>query len=69
MSPSPPVPSPCIKICRLHPVTRYCEGCLRSPAEIARWAYAEDEEKLTILDRLSARRSAMALEQVGPGPS
>ena len=55
----PSLSSPCIKVCRLHPVTRYCEGCLRSPAEIARWAYADEDEKRLILQRLEARRASM----------
>jgi uncharacterized protein len=51
-------PSPCIAICRLDPGTRICEGCGRLAREIARWPFAEREEKLAILAAIAARRSA-----------
>jgi predicted Fe-S protein YdhL (DUF1289 family) len=52
----PEVRSPCISVCRLDPATRLCEGCFRTAAEIARWPYAEAEEKRLILERLEERR-------------
>ena len=42
-------------------VTRLCQGCLRAPREIARWPYADNEERLEIVQRLRARRRAMGI--------
>ncbi len=53
------IPSPCIAVCRLDPVTKLCQGCLRTPREIARWSYADEAEKLAIVQELRARRRAM----------
>jgi predicted Fe-S protein YdhL (DUF1289 family) len=53
------IPSPCIAVCRLDPVTKLCQGCLRTPREIARWSYADESEKLAILNELRKRRRAM----------
>jgi predicted Fe-S protein YdhL (DUF1289 family) len=57
----PDIPSPCIAVCQLDPVTRQCKGCLRTPREIARWPYADNEEKLEILQRLRQRRRALGI--------
>ena len=32
-----PVPSPCIQICRISPLTGWCEGCQRRLEEIGLW--------------------------------
>lgn len=55
----PDIPSPCIAVCELDPVSRLCKGCLRSPREIARWPYADNIEKLAIVQELRARRRAL----------
>lgn len=55
----PDIPSPCIAVCELDPVSRLCRGCLRSPREIARWPYADNAEKLAIVQELRARRRAL----------
>jgi predicted Fe-S protein YdhL (DUF1289 family) len=34
---NPPVPSPCINICRMDAPSGWCEGCLRTLDEIAAW--------------------------------
>jgi uncharacterized protein len=54
----PPLPSPCIGICRLEPASGLCEGCLRTIDEIAAWPEADDAARLAILDRLRDRRRA-----------
>jgi len=54
----PDIPSPCIGICRLDRETRQCEGCLRTAREIARWPYADNTERLTIVNDLRERRRA-----------
>lgn len=58
-SPLPTIPSPCVSICTLHPVTGACLGCLRTADEIARWPRASNEERLEILEELKQRRRAM----------
>lgn len=50
------VPSPCIKVCRLDPVTGQCTGCLRTMDEIARWLDLTVAEKQRVLARLQERR-------------
>jgi uncharacterized protein len=52
------IPSPCVGICRLDPVTGLCAGCMRTPAEIEAWPGAASEERLTIVLRLRERRRA-----------
>lgn len=50
-----PVGSPCIDVCRLHPVSGYCEGCLRNRDEIKAWKTMNDPDRLALLDRLETR--------------
>jgi hypothetical protein len=57
----PDIPSPCVAVCELDPVTRLCRGCLRTPREIARWAYADNAERYAIVQELRARRRAMGV--------
>jgi hypothetical protein len=47
--------TPCIGICRLD-ARGWCEGCLRSGEEIARWRSMDDTERLRYMrDILPAR--------------
>jgi uncharacterized protein len=50
--------SPCIGICLISPLTRYCRGCLRSIEEIATWYQASAAEKRAIIARIAWRRTA-----------
>ena len=50
------VPSPCIDVCQLDPVTGLCRGCLRSMQEIASWSSYSAVEKRAVLARLGVRR-------------
>lgn len=43
-----PVPSPCINVCKMSPVTGLCEGCLRTIDEIVAWGRADDEYKRAV---------------------
>lgn len=52
-----PILSPCIGICRLG-VDGYCEGCLRSGDEIARWIAMGDDERLHLIDVVLPQREA-----------
>jgi predicted Fe-S protein YdhL (DUF1289 family) len=49
--------TPCIGICRLD--TRgYCEGCLRTGEEIARWRGMDDAERLRLMREVLPSRAA-----------
>jgi predicted Fe-S protein YdhL (DUF1289 family) len=51
-----PVPSPCMKICRIDERSGLCEGCLRTLEEIAQWGQAAEAHKRAILAQLVERR-------------
>lgn len=51
------IPSPCISVCTLDPVTNWCMGCQRTIDEIRDWPILSVEEKQTILAALETRRS------------
>jgi uncharacterized protein len=53
------IPSPCIGVCRLDPVSGLCAGCMRTPAEIEAWPEATDAERLSIVLHLRVRRRAV----------
>lgn len=58
MADLPTIPSPCIGVCTLDRVAGRCEGCLRTPAEIAEWPRATNERRYDILQDLKQRRIA-----------
>lgn len=67
------VPSPCISICRLDPVTQLCEGCFRTLDEIAEWSRMGDAGKRAVWRRIGERALNPALsqgerEQIPGGP-
>lgn len=51
------ISSPCIKACMLDPVSKLCEGCGRSLAEIARWGSLSEAERLAIMVTLRKRQA------------
>ena len=53
--------SPCISVCTQDPVTGFCQGCLRTAAEIAAWPGLAYEDKIALLDRLHERRGAAGM--------
>jgi predicted Fe-S protein YdhL (DUF1289 family) len=53
--PQPHVPSPCMSICVMSPVTGWCEGCLRTLAEIGEWAHADDAAKRQVWHTIAQR--------------
>ena len=53
------IPSPCIGVCRLDPISGLCAGCMRTLDEIALWPTADEAERLAIVQRLRARRRAL----------
>jgi predicted Fe-S protein YdhL (DUF1289 family) len=57
----PDIPSPCVGVCRLDEATGLCRGCMRTGTEIARWPYADNPERLEIVQRLRSRRRAAGI--------
>lgn len=47
--------TPCIKICVIDPVSKLCEGCGRTLAEIAQWGRLSEAERLAIMAVLPKR--------------
>lgn len=60
MTPSRPVPSPCVSVCRMEPDTGLCTGCLRTLDEIAGWGASSDADKRSVWVAIAARRAARA---------
>ncbi|MEZ5923471.1 MAG: DUF1289 domain-containing protein [Hyphomicrobiaceae bacterium] len=50
------MPSPCIKVCSIDPVTHLCIGCARTLDEIALWSRLSEADQARILRLLPARR-------------
>lgn len=49
------VSTPCVKICVIDPVSRLCEGCGRTLAEIAAWSSMSEAQRLAVMARLVER--------------
>ena len=64
---SPPVPSPCVDVCRMDPVTGWCLGCARTIDEIAAWSALDNAGKRRVWKLLPARREALALRAAEDG--
>jgi uncharacterized protein len=56
-SPYRAVLSPCIGVCSLD-VQGLCEGCHRSPTEIAHWLQMDDAERLHLMEVVLPAREA-----------
>lgn len=54
-----PLPSPCIGICRVEPRTTFCNGCLRTVAEITEWGAVDQSRKREIWLDIIRRREAV----------
>jgi predicted Fe-S protein YdhL (DUF1289 family) len=65
---TPDVPSPCVSVCRMDPVTELCEGCFRTLDEIAWWARMEDESKREVWRMIEERALTQAAVDCGAGP-
>jgi len=53
------VPSPCINICKMDPVSGLCEGCFRTIDEIRMWSTATDDAKRAVWVEIRRRQDAM----------
>ncbi len=52
------LPSPCISICRMDTPSGFCEGCLRTIAEIAAWSRTDDAGKRSVWRAIELRAEA-----------
>ncbi len=52
--------SPCIRDCRVDPVTGFCVGCLRTLREISYWASYTPAERRRVMALIETRRIAEA---------
>jgi predicted Fe-S protein YdhL (DUF1289 family) len=57
-----PVPSPCISLCKMSPVTGLCEGCLRTIDEIVAWGSASDDYKRAVWAEIRRREQEMPFD-------
>jgi len=53
----PPVPSPCIDVCRVDQTSGLCVGCFRTLDEICMWTRYTDRERDAIMAALPARHA------------
>ena len=51
------VDSPCVSVCRMDAATGWCEGCLRTLDEIARWSRLDEAERRKVVAVLPVRRT------------
>jgi len=52
---SPRIPSPCIQVCIVEPMTGLCIGCGRSLQEIGGWRSMSPQRRSEIMRSLKAR--------------
>jgi predicted Fe-S protein YdhL (DUF1289 family) len=52
--------SPCIRDCRVDPVTGFCVSCLRTLREISYWASYTPAERRRVMALIETRRIAEA---------
>lgn len=52
---TPPMETPCVKICTLDARARRCLGCRRTIDEIAGWSRMSDAERSRVMAELPAR--------------
>ena len=55
--------SPCTKVCVIAD-DGLCDGCLRTPREIAVWGLIPDEVALAVMSELLARRRGSHTEEI-----
>jgi predicted Fe-S protein YdhL (DUF1289 family) len=51
------VQSPCIGICKIDPHHSWCQGCLRTLAEITAWSQMSSAQKLNLLMVIQTRQA------------
>jgi len=58
-----PLPSPCVRVCRIDAQTGWCEGCFRRLEEIGGWASLSEDAKWAIWQRIGQRRPGNKREE------
>lgn len=61
---SPPIDSPCVKICVVDSESGLCLGCHRTLAEVAGWTRFSDAERTRIMAALPERRGRIRPEKL-----
>ena len=51
--------SPCIAVCKMDPVTKLCEGCLRELQEIVRWGSLNTVQKKEVWGQIVQRMNVI----------
>lgn len=54
--PGQTVPSPCVNVCRMSPVSGLCEGCWRTLTEIREWSRSDDAAKEAVWIQVEQRQ-------------
>ncbi len=53
------IESPCIGVCSVNPVTKFCYGCSRTIKEMENWSTYTVNEKLNLLTELEKRNNEL----------
>jgi predicted Fe-S protein YdhL (DUF1289 family) len=53
------LPSPCIDVCNMDPLSGLCDGCARTIGEIVEWGAADEARKRVIWIEIVRRREKM----------
>jgi uncharacterized protein len=61
---SPPLATPCVKVCIVDGESGLCLGCYRTLTEVAAWTRFSDAERADIMAGLPARRSRIRPEKL-----
>ena len=54
-NPGPRISTPCVKVCKIEPVSGICIGCRRTMAEIGAWSRLSEPQRLEIMRQLRFR--------------
>lgn len=54
-----PIASPCIRVCVIDPISRFCLGCRRTLPEIAQWGAMGESGRARVMAELAQRQVRM----------
>jgi predicted Fe-S protein YdhL (DUF1289 family) len=55
--------NPCINVCRMDLNARYCQGCMRTLTEIARWERMGVSQRIDLAAQLQRRRGTQPAQR------
>ena len=61
---TPPIATPCIKLCIVDGESGLCLGCFRNLKEVAGWGRMSDDERAGVMAGLADRRSRIRPEKL-----